>query len=275
MKTNECGFSTPLAMSVILSLSVITLSFSMLVAAGGKKIDSFRKTVRARKEADSIIKGIGSEMQLLREYPCDTDDNNIVRSLVGSACKYSFSVRDASTGINKRIMGRKFRDSAAMEEYMSSCGEDAFTEYGWINPAYADEEMLESTAADFGREDLFPLVNGLPLFNAFNMEEEFARAVLEACGIEKAGEKSVRMKEMLSPGTSIKELSELFGVEETHPVFSLVGLKTAFWEVRFETDKCRASAVFAAVPYGDDQRSVEKYVLVRKSIRHKGGGGYE
>lgn len=275
MRINEGGFSTPLAMSVIFSLSVITMSFSMLVAANEKKIDSYRKIVKARKEADSIIKEIGNEIQVLKEYSCDSDDDSILLSLIGSVCKYAFSVKDVSTGINKSFMSEKFYDSEPMKEYVSACQPSVFTEYGWINPKYADRDLLDGVAADFGSENLFPLVNSFPLLNAFNMDEAFVKAALESCGIKKADEKTRKLKECLSSETSIKDLSEVLGVEEGHPVLDLIGIKTAFWEVRFDTEKCSVSAVFAAVPDAEDQRSVEKYMLVRKNISYKGEPVYE
>ena len=274
MKSNNDGFSTPLAMTVIFSLSVIVVSFSLYVAANERKINSYRKIIQAEKEANSIICNIEGAIQILKDYPCDSNDSFLVSSVLYSVfndCVKTFSVRDVSTGLNKEFLGTAFYNNDAIHEYVSNCEESSFTKYGWINPKYVGEEILEEIKSDYGNDDLFPLVNTFPMFNLYNMEEKFIKSVMEFCHIEKANEKAVLLKKKLSSDISKNELMSIIGVEETHPVFDFLGTKTVFWQVDFETEKCTASVVFAAIPEVLNQKNVEKYILVEKNVLYKGG----
>lgn len=270
MKISERGFSTPLALTVIFSLSITALSFCMLIAANEKRIESYKTAVKEKKEIDSIIFNIEEKIQLLKDIPSDTDEQEI-SFLISSVCNYEFKVYDVSTGINKNFFAKDFLTNKAIDEYITASGDKAFLEYGWINPKFSDKEILEQTAKDFDGKSTFPLVNNLPPLNVHNMSIDFLTAVLKFCGIKEAEKKAEKVKEKLSFGTDIKELSEILGVTENHKVFDLTGTKTVFWKVEFETKNAKAYAVFAAVPKKENQKIIEKYILVEKKAVSKGG----
>ena len=96
-------------------------------------------------------------------------------------------------------------------------------------------------------------------------------AVLGYFKIKNGEQKLEQIREKLNGETSSKELAEILGISESHAVFDLIGFKTLFWKISFETDKCVCSAVFAAVPQKDNQKKIDRYILVEKDIVHKGG----
>ena len=53
MNSNEKGFSTPLALTVIFSLCIIALSFCMVTSATEKQINSYDKAVKNKKQISS------------------------------------------------------------------------------------------------------------------------------------------------------------------------------------------------------------------------------
>ena len=270
MKNNEKGFSDAFALIVIFSLCVITLSFAMIILANEKKINSYKKDYDARKEADFVINNIETVLQNLKDLPCDTDEYE-VSLLISGVCDFSFTVKDVSTGINKNFLSEEFLENQSIRQYIISNDKNIFTQYGWINPKITDVSFLDLVSDDFNNTDVFPLVNKMPLFNIYFMSEDFIAALLKYFNIQNANEKTVRLIDNLSSVTSIKAIAQLLEISETHSIFDLIGLKTAFWEVRFETDKYNCRAVFAAVPEKENHKNVGKYILVEKDISYNGG----
>ncbi|MGN0739529.1 MAG: hypothetical protein ACI4LX_05100 [Treponema sp.] len=270
MNNNDEGFSTPVALTAVFSLGILSLSLCMITAAGEKYISSCAAAVSERKKIDSIIYRTEERIQALKELPSDSGGNEIL-SLTDSACTCDFKVTDVSTGINRNFASEKFLKDRTIDEYVTTGGGDVFVSYGWINPEFSDRTVLENAAKDFEGKDMFPLVNSLPPLNVHYMSESFIKAVLEFCGIKEAQKKAELVKDRISSDTTVKELSEILGVAESHGVFDLIGTKTAFWQVDIETEKVKGIAVFAAVPQKENMRKIEKYILAEKKIYLKGG----
>lgn len=271
MKSSDRGFSTPLAIAAIFSLCIMTLSFCMITAASERRIESYRRALEERKNIVSAIYNIEEKIQPLKALPSDTDDKEI-SLLIASACCYDFKVSDVSTGMNISLAAEAVLKSKAISEYIAAAGDEALAGYAWINPKLADRTILEQAARDFEGKGSFPLVNSLPLLNIHYMSGTFIKAVLEFCGIKEAERKAELARKIASSDTTVKELSEILAVAENHPFFDLVGTKTVFWKVELETKRSRACAVYAAVPEKEDQKKIEKYILVEKKVYLKGGG---
>ena len=268
MKDNEEGFSTAWALTVIFSLCVITLSFAMIVMANGKKINSYEKAAEARKETDSIIADIEKAIQNLKENSADSDVYEIA-ALIEGACKYDFTVKELSTGINKNFASEKLLENEELRQYMLLNEEEAVTQYGWINPSFSDDTVLQTVTKDF--ENTFPLVNRFPPLNIHFMSEAFVKAVLKYFNIKNADGKAELISQKLTGQTELKELADLLEIGESHSLFELVGFKSAFWEVCFDTENYGCRLVFAAVPEKENQKKIEKYILVEKDLTYKGG----
>ncbi len=269
MKKKDDGFSTPLAMIVIFSLSVMILSFSLLVAANNRKLNSFKNFVLARKEAESILLALEKDFQALCNSPCDSDTASEICDILARYGKYGIVLEDVSTGIHKDFMSEEFYKNKTVREYIEVQGEPVFKEYGWLNPKYADKKFIDNISADFNEEKPFPIVNTFPLYNIHSMSYEFLEMIFEYCRIKEASKNAEKVIASLSSDTDTKKLSEILQIPETHFVFDFIGMKTAFWKVLLDTDRCHVSAVFAAVPKKEANRSVEKYILVDKKISYK------
>ena len=270
MKNHDGGFSTPLAMAAIFSLCILALPLCLATAANERRMDSYKKLTEERKKIDAAIFDLEEKIQMLKDSQSDSDEHEILY-LLSSACDFNLSVSDVSTGINKNFISKEILKNKAINDCIKANGEEIFSEYGWINPKVSDKAIVEQTSKDFEEKNTFPLVNTFPPLNIFNMSGNFIKAVLEFCGIKDAEKKTELIKDNLNPDTTEKELAEILGTGENHPVFELLGTKTAFWKVDFETEKARACAVFAAVPEKENQRKIEKYILVEKKILFKGG----
>lgn len=270
MENKEKGFSTAFALTVIFSLCVIEISFAMIVSSNEKKINSYKESVNARKEADSIIFNIEKVLQLLNESPADIDENYIV-SLISSVCNYDFKICEVSTGINKDFADEKFLKNEAIQKYIISNEKTAYVEYGWINTKFANKQIIEQISKDFENKEIFPLLNELPPLNIYFMSEDFISAVLEYSKITNIDTKLEQIRNNLNTDTTIKELASILEINENHMIFDLIGLKSLFWKIYFETDKYNCVAVFAAVPKKEEQKTIDKYILIEKEITYKGG----
>jgi len=270
MENRESGFSTAFALTVIFSLCLITFSAAMISAVNDKKINSYKKALEERKEAVRIILKIEEVIQAMKETSCDPDIYGI-NSLIASVCSYDFTVKDISTGINKNFISRRILESKPVNEYISVAGVDVFTEYGWINPEYADKEFLEDVKKDFDNNSIFPLVNRLPPLNIYFMDTAFIKTVFDWFKIKDSRKKAELIVENLKAETDVKELAAVLDVNENHPVFNLIGFKTLFWKVAFETKQYSCNCVFAAISEADSPKKIEKYILIEKEILHKGG----
>ena len=145
------------------------------------------------------------------------------------------------------------------------------TNYGWINPKYADEDLIKSIKNDFNSEDIFPIINQLPFYNVFEMSNDFLLAVLKFNNIQKPEEKTQAIQNALQQNLDIKKIREILSVPASHHVFDFIGTKTIFWKATFETDECKVCAVYAAVPDESNQSKIQKYILVEQHIEFKGG----
>lgn len=267
---NDGGFLTLPALAVIFSLSVIALSLCMLTAANERLIGSYKNAVDERKKIDSVIYGMERKMQSLKDSPSDADAYEVI-SLLQQSCGYDLRVTDVSTGINRNFVSPDVLSNESVRNYIALSGDDAFIDYGWMNPSLAAGSVLEEAAKDFDGRGMFPLINGLAPFNVHFMSGDFLSAVLKLCGIRDAERKAEVVRENLSSDMTAGELAGVLEVSPGHPFLGLVGTKTSFWKVDFETDRAVASAVFAAVPERNDQRKIERYILVEKKITIKGG----
>ncbi len=271
MKSNESGFSTPLAMTVIFSLSLIILSFAMLISANEKTINSYKRHIFKRKEAEALINKIEEKMQDLKYYSCDSFYEIEIKTVLDTGLWKNIKLKDVSTGINRNFIKEDFLENEQIKKFINSYGEEAFCEYGWINQNFTDNSFLEKMKDEFGKEDLFPLVNNMPLYNVYYMDRDFLEGVLSYYSLEDFKDKTSQITDRLSENLSKEDLSAILGVPLSNPIFNLLGTKTSFWEIYFETDFCNVTTIFAAVPKKTDKNEIEKYILIEKKISYKGG----
>jgi len=103
------------------------------------------------------------------------------------------------------------------------------------------------------------------------MDTAFIKTVFDWFKIKDSRKKAELIVENLKAETDVKELAAVLDVNENHPVFNLIGFKTLFWKVAFETKQYSCNCVFAAISEADSPKKIEKYILIEKEILHKGG----
>lgn len=271
MNNRESGFSTPFAMTVIISLSLLILAFAMLIAANERKINSYRNIILKRKEAEKLVKNIEENIQTLKEYPFDSLQEIEIRSVLETEAFHNLIIKDVSTGINKNFVPQKLLENEHIKKYIKLYDEKAFCNYGWINPKFSDDEFMKAIKEDFEKENLFPLVNSMPLFNVYYMPQEFIEGILEYFKINKAHEKSEEIISHISEPLTKDVLASILQVQISNPIFNCLGTKTSFWKIDFETDSYNVHTVFAAVPEKNDSFTIAKYILINKEFSYKGG----
>lgn len=270
MKKSEEGFSTPVALAVISSLYIITISVVILVHSTERKIGSYQRRVHAKAYALALLNNVSEEMQLLSKYENGLSDDVIVNGILSKFSQNNLQLADVSTGINKKFLKKSILENNAIAEYLLQ-SDSVETNYGWVNPKYADEDLIKSIQNDFNSGNTFPLINQLPFYNVFEMSNEFLLAVLKFNNIENPEEKTQDIQNALQENLSIEKIREILSVPANHPVFDFIGTKTIFWKATFETDECKVCAVYGAVPDENNQSKIQKYILVEQHIEFKGG----
>lgn len=270
MKNREKGFSTAFALTILFSLCVIILSFAINVTANEKKINSYKMVVNARKEVDSIALNIEERLQDLTDYLSDTDEWHVF-TLISGVGNYDITVKDVSTGINKNFISPEVLNDEIIRHYILSNEETAFTEYGWINSKFSDKEKIDEILIAYENKNPFPLINNLPPLNIHFMTDEFIKAIFQYFKIKNPEQKLEHLREKLIEETTVKDLAEILEISESHAIFDLIGLKTLFWNIKFETEKYICNIVFGAVPQKDNQKKIDSYIIVEKNVIYKGG----
>ncbi len=266
MKSSEEGFSTPLAMIVIFSLSLMVVSASMYVSTGGKLIGAAERDSAARKRIGLMVYGIEDALQAV----CSgTDDSMLEPAVERELGKYGisgFTLKDVSTGINDGILKKEICERLTVSGLSPEEEEKYESRYGWFNPSFSDEGVLDGIRTEWKSDGAFPLINEFPVFNVHNVPGPLLERILAYNGIGQAGNRAQRILDCLTEETDVEGLASLLGVSAAHKVFDMLGTRTAFWEVSFEYEGYGVRAVFAAVPVADSQKNIDRYVLVEKQI---------
>ncbi len=269
MIDNESGFSTPLAMTVIFSLSVIVMSLSLFVYASQRKIISYENKIEIRNSIDLLISEMEREIQGLKEIKCDTYDDHEIKNLLNCLTGYEYTVCDVSTGLKRKFLSDRILCDKAFDRYLSMHEEDTDVSYAWVNPQFADEKIIEGLQKEHKKENLFPLINSFPLMNIYRMNDDLVKAVIDFYRIEEAERKTSELRSLLGRECEIKDIARVLEIGEGHPFFDLVGTKTAFFEFSFEKDGYEVKAVFAAVPDVNDKKKISRYMLIDKTVMKK------
>ncbi len=270
MFRSEDGFSTPIAMIVIFSLCLMTLSVIILVYTNEKKLNSYKRRIIAEKKAESLLLDISEKIQLLKDDENDFPGSASIEYFLSKYKQNNLILTDVSTGVNKEFLKAEILESSALKQYLST--EYAqLSEYGWINPKFADDTKIKQIENDFGNNSFFPVINEFPAYNLFEMNIDFLSAILSFNKISDPENKAEKVKTLSPENLNIDKLCEILGVQKNHSVFDLLGTKTVFWKVNFETEECITEAVFAVIPQKNDKKKIEKYVLVERHISYKGG----
>jgi hypothetical protein len=161
-------------------------------------------------------------------------------------------------------------DRETWRPFVKDSAWDACVSYGWLNPARGDSFALRYVKHSFGEGGLFPLVNRLPMMNINMIEAETAEPLIRTpgFGVKSPMEKMEALREALRRGPVSKgELSALLELSGDSRIFSYLGVKTAFWKIRFAIPSgFYAEAVLAAIPKSMETDTIGEYRLIDRSI---------
>lgn len=267
-RNSENGFATATALLLVLSLSLILSAVFMLVFSQYRKASAWERELANEKEIDDFIDEFVTDFQDLRNDIIDNDYSENKAKLIEKYSKHSLFLTDVSTGINIQLLSREIlRDRNILyiaEKYKS--------EYGWINPLYAETEEIKKILDAWDKkntDDVFPLFCKMPMYNVFEMSDDFILAVLDYFKIPQSSDKLKVLKEaMRNTFFSRDELKKALLLSDTSPVLDFLGIKTGFYKAELKKDDYKIELVIAAVPHRYEKtRDVEKYILVSRKIK--------
>lgn len=265
--SNE-GFATITALLFILSLSLILSALFMLVFSSSKKISAWEKEIAKEKEIDSFIDEFISDVQELKNDIADNEYSENRMKLIEKYKDYSLTLSDVSTGINKSILSKEI----LRDRNISRIAEKHKSDYGWINPLYAKSEQIKSVLDDWdakNTDDVFPLFCKMPLYNIFEMSDDFILAILDYFKIPQSSDKLKTLKEAMRNTSFTREkLKKALLLSDTSPVLDFLGIKSVFYKAELKKDDFKIELIIAAVPYRYEKtRDVQEYMLISRKTK--------
>lgn len=270
MKSDERGFSTPLALTVIFSLSIIIISYAMFVASGERKIISYQNFINEKKEVEKIIKEISKSIQYLKYENIDTDDSVVINQIKTDFNKYNLSIEDVSSFVNVNFLKKEIIESEPFTIYLNKY-DCKTSDYGWINPKYADSEIIESIKKDFSKNDKLIFFNKFPFYNIFKMDSELLLAVFQYFKIDEPEEKIAKIYGLNDYDINKKEIAKILNVNENSGIFDFISTKTVFWKCTFETNFFNVQIVYGLIPDPVKEEEILEYRIIERKIMQKGG----
>lgn len=267
MNRNEQGFSTPVAMTVIFSLCIIILAIGTLFSTTNKKLRSIERAYSENAVVKKILSDIDNDIQLLVTTNTDNYNNPVILNLFTKYSSYNLSINDVSTGINELFMNEEFIKSDCISHLLNTEKDTVRTNYGWINSRYADKKFIQGS----NNVDSFPLVNQIPFYNVYFMNQNFLEAILEYNGILLSSEKAIQILNMCNTEIRKEDLMQILNCSEDHTIFDFLSTKTTFWEICFETKISEVKAIYAAMPNEKKLKEIDHYELINSVIKRKGG----
>jgi hypothetical protein len=289
-----------MAAVVVLFLGVLTTGAVLYTAAVMKFFDRSRNTFREKEAALELLDLIVLRFEDLVREEADDAGHPVLERLRSDYAGQSLSIVDVSSGCNLNFLPEADLSDPALAAFLFASGsaepffafrkirgfvtdaeewtpflkEEALRSVvssGWFSAFHVDSETFAMLAASFGRGDaagLYPLVNKMPLINVNTVDPALLKPLLSrsAWRVPNAGVKAAALTSRLERGplTGL-ELRSILGLPESHRVFRYLGVKSAFWRIRFTSRRYRVAALIAAVP-GKGREAVERYQLVESRL---------
>jgi hypothetical protein len=260
----------------------------------------FRRSVNEEAElvrTTGLIGEITEALQPLKDHPCDYRNNPLLSELVLRYASLNLDIRDVSSGYrldflsdeeleNPLLRNYLFTDAASFtglrenrglspdretwRSFVKDSAWDACVSYGWLNLSRGNSFALRYVKRNMGEDELFPLVNRLPMMNINMIKAEAAEPLImtPGFGVKNPAEKMETLREVLRRGpVSRGDLSALLELPGDSKIFSCLGVKTAFWEIRFTTlPGFYAKAILAAIPESAESETIREYRLIERSM---------
>jgi hypothetical protein len=255
--------------------------------------NDFRVRERMRETLDEIVR----RFDALTEIGADDGEHPLLEGLKAEYAAYGLEIRDISSGLNLNFLPeadlsesalaaflfvsgsagsfcafRRSRgfvsDADEWKPYLTDEAQRAVTVYGWLPEMHGDSEAGAVLAAVFGSggEGLYPLVNGMAPVNVNTVYPGVLKPLLARASwrIPGAAAKAEQLESRRSGGALTEgDLRAVLGVPAGHEVYRYLGVRTAFWGIRFTGGRYRMDAVIAAIPErGSGAAGVKEYRLI-------------
>jgi hypothetical protein len=283
---------------VFLSSAIAASLLFFSAAAAYFRRSSGEETERAR--AAGLIGEIAEAFRPMKDYPYDHRNNPLLSELILRYASLNLDIRDVSSGYrldflsdeeleNPLLKHYLFTDAAAFISlrenrglspdretwrfFVNDSAWDACVSYGWINPSRGSSFALRYVKHTAGDGGLFPLVNRFPVMNINMIEVKAAEPLImtPGFGIKNPAEKIEILREVLyREPVSKGDLSILLELPGDSKIFSYLGVKTAFWKIRFTTPSgFSTEAILAAIPESAESEAIGEYRLIEWSINRE------
>jgi hypothetical protein len=310
---NDAGSAEAGAALLLFFLSALVMSAALGVSVVLSYVQRNSREQAERLQADTILAGMVQELQELTLYPYDDRNNGVLRGLAARYARYNITIEDVSSGYHLDFLSDRDLEDPLLRGYLFVNGAagfiarrdaqglapekdrwrpfirddawDACVSYGWINPAAGDSFALRGASASFNArpEDLFPLVNELPLINVNMIQADILKPLIlrPAFNIENPEEKMELLKNRLARSPVLAaDIGSLLRIPGTHALFAYLGVKTAFWKLSFTLEKMTVEALIGAIP-DRNSGNIREYRLIDRRIeqgavgQNTGDTGYE
>lgn len=296
------GSIEPGSLLLILFISVILSGLSVYAFSS---IDYYYKNISENKkiaEIKDLLHAVISDMQIMTNDEIDYPDDPSIRYLKDKYYETGLMMKDVSSGYhidfmpddlltNPIISGYLFIGESA-NAYLKHRNENGFsisnealeqfikrpvltscTVFGWLNiheqKSFAFGE-LSDTFNIVDADELFPVVNNMPMMNVNMIEPEIITPLLYggSWGIKKVKEANERMLARFgSAPVDDTDIRDVLKVSEASRIFAFLGGKTAFWELSFTINDITVRALVGGIPDKKNRsRKVKEYRLIDWSM---------
>ena len=287
---------------LIMFLGIIAQAEMLKSTAVGKYFDRSRSDFREREAMKELLNDVVRSFNDLVFLDADDEKNPVMESIRIRYAEYNLVIKDISGGINLNFFPDADLSDPGMAEFLFSGNSaegflrfrrnNGFADnvsswkvflkeealgavvcYGWFSVYHAEAETCRMLAASFGKptEELFPLMNNMPLINVNTADTAILLPLLSrrSWQINGAAAKSAALKNRLEQSSVTEgELRSILGLAENHEVFRYLGVRTSFWAVSFKKGKYRMDAIIAAIPE-KGSKTISHYTLIEGKLKHE------
>jgi hypothetical protein len=297
----EKGFADIVASALLLVLLGGIVSANILFGGSvalffNRNRTAFQKTEEALSILEKIVENF--DQTVLEEY--DFPDSIHLTSLRGKYADKSLAINDISSGIHLDFLPDSVVTDSKLSDFLFLSGtassfldfrnsrgltveKDVWipflkeglisccVSYGWLQSAHKESFAYKTISSSFGSstpEELFPVVNDIPLINVNFADNRIFEPLLsmQSMHITSAHSKAESLKAKLLTGpVTDGELKSIIGLPVSHAIYRFLGVKTTFWSINFHNEGYVINAVIAAIPE-DDGKTVKSYQLIERRI---------
>lgn len=250
-------------------------------------------------EAEELISIIEKDFQILADANADTNDCMEIGYLCGKYSDKNLKIKDISSGININCISEKFLEdknlqklflittekfsefidtlrknkwlnsSDLINQYLTDFGKKNITYYGWVNPSFLDCNLMNLIEDGKSKENSF-IIKDFPLLNVYFTAPEIINFFVthNEFKISQSEEKYDKLIDEISlnPYLTRNRIKEILDVKDNNSILDILGTKTQFWEVSFNTEYSNIKMVIATIK---DKEERYIYKVIKREINYE------